>query len=172
MPQPSQATPLRRPVLNGETYAEIIALSEKALGPGLAGAERDRWRFLIAEVLELLGNISPVGSERRRHLRAAAALTVELHAPIEVRGLVTSSISGGGLAIPIAQPPAVGTELVMSIHLPERPNPLRATASVVWLRQGPAAELGALFTRIDERDRDLLEALVVQRLSRIQQSGY
>ncbi|MGZ6124781.1 MAG: hypothetical protein ACXWLR_07465, partial [Myxococcales bacterium] len=67
------------------SFAEILELSHKVLGPGLSGTERERWRALTAVVLELLTNISPTGSERRRHLRALAALTVEVISPVAAR---------------------------------------------------------------------------------------
>lgn len=113
----------------------------------------------------MLSNISPGGSERRRHLRAAAALTVEVLSPMEVRGLVASSISGGGLSMPIEQPPDVGTVMKLSIRSSRRVAPILATAQVVWRHQSPAGALGVAFTEIDERDRDMLEATVIQQLS-------
>jgi hypothetical protein len=172
LPIDSPTDPLRRHVIDAGTYAELIALSEKALASGLAGADRERWRFLTAEVLEIIRCISPAGSDRRRHLRAVAALTVEVHLPVEASGLVTSSVSGGGLAMRMPEPPDLGTRMVMSIHLPDRPEPVRATASVVWRKDEPAAEAGLSFTEIDENDRDLIEATVVRQLSQIYLSGY
>jgi PilZ domain-containing protein len=151
--------------IDRESFAEILDLSQKALGAGLDQAERDRWRALTVQVLELLSNISPTGSERRRYLRAAAGLTVEVISPVEVRGLVTSSISGGGLSMQMADPPLAGTSLVLSIVVSNRPEPIPATASVVWRKPPPAGEIGAVFTQIEDRDRDLLEATVMQRLS-------
>jgi hypothetical protein len=149
-------------VLDAAAFMEIIVLSEKALGPGLAAAERERWRLLTSEVLAVLSNISPSASPRRRYLRAAAALPVELVSPVGMRGLATSSIGGGGLSMPIANPPEVGTVLELAIRLPQQP--VIATAEVVWRKP---TEVGASFTHIDERDRDRLEATVIQRLTEI-----
>jgi hypothetical protein len=151
--------------LDGAGLAEILALVDKALGPGLSEEERVRWRALTSKVLELLGNISPSGSQRRRHLRAAAALTVEVLAPAPRRGLVTSSIGGGGLALQLAEPPKEGTLLQLALRVPDREEPIPAEAVVVWLRPGPVTEVGATFTSIDPRDQDLLEALVLRRLT-------
>jgi hypothetical protein len=153
------------PLLDPRAFAEIIEFARRALGPGLAEGERQRWRLLTAQVLEVLSNISPSASQRRRHLRTAAALPVELVAPVEVRGLVTSSIGGGGLSFALAAPPEIGAVLELSIRLPQRA--IEATASVVWRNPAPSGEVGASFTQIDERDRDLLEATVIQRLSQI-----
>ncbi|HTO99680.1 MAG TPA: PilZ domain-containing protein [Myxococcales bacterium] len=158
--------------IDRESFAEIMDLSRKALGPGLAAPERERWRALTSQVLELLSNISPSGSERRRYLRAAAGLTVEVLAPAKIGGLVTSSVSGGGLSMQMADPPDVGTALTLSIVVSQRPQPIPASASVVWRRPPPSGEVGAVFTEIDERDRDLLEATVIERLSATNFAGY
>jgi hypothetical protein len=151
--------------LDGPSLAEIVALAETATGPGLTEPQRLRWQELTAGVLALLSNISPTGSQRRRHVRAAANLAVEILAPVERRRLVTSSIGGGGLSLPIDPPPPLGSTLRVAIHVAERPEPVIADAQVVWHRNAPH-EVGAAFTDIAPRDRDLLEALILLRLTR------
>ena len=42
---------------------------------------------------------------------------------------------------------------------------------MVWRRSAPTGEFGAAFTQIDDRDRDLLEAIVVKNLPRAASSG-
>src|SRR5215813_9788018 len=151
---------------------EMIELSRKALGPGLSETERERWRALTAAVLEVLRNINPGASDRRRHLRGVATLAVEVVSPVEVRGLVTSNIGGGGLSIPMSEPPEAGVVLQLSIRVPQREAPISATAEVVWRRPPPAGEIGVRFTKIDDRDRDLLEASIIEQLSEMRFGGY
>ena len=153
-------------------FAEALELSRKALGPGFSEAERERWRTLTAAVLEVLRNINPAGSERRRHLRGVAALAVEVVSPAGVRKLFTSNIGGGGLSIPMAEPPEVGAILELSIRVGQRQVPISAKAAVVWRRPPPGGEIGCTFTGIAERDRDLLEATVMQQLSEMRFDNY
>jgi hypothetical protein len=158
--------------LDSAGLSEILGLCDKAIGAGLTDAERGRWRVLTNELFELLKNINPSGSQRRRRLRAAATLPVEVTAPIELHGLITSTIGGGGLSISIADPPALGTKLEFSIRLTSRPAPIRAKGEVVWARQSPAGEFGVAFTEIDALEQDVLEAVVLKRLSETRSLGY
>jgi hypothetical protein len=151
--------------LDSAKLAEILDLCDKAIGPGFTDAERGRWRTLTNELLEVLRNINPGGSERRRNLRAAATVAVEITAPFELHGLRTSTIGGGGLSISIADPPAVGTKLEFSLRVAARPAPIRAKGEVVWARHTPAGEFGVAFTEIEAVDQDVLEAVVLRRLS-------
>src|SRR5215831_18997048 len=96
--------------LDSAGFIEILGLCDKAIGPGLTEAERGRWKALTSELFEVLKNVDPAGSERRRKLRAKAALDVEVTAPVELTGLITSTIGGGGLSISTANPPLLGTK--------------------------------------------------------------
>jgi hypothetical protein len=158
--------------LDSSGLAEILSLCDKAIGPGLTEAERGRWRLLTSELFEVLKNINPSGSQRRRQLRAVATLSVDVTAPAELHGLMTSTIGGGGLSISIADPPAVGTKLEFSIRVASRPAPIRAKGEVVWARQTPAGEFGVAFTEIDALDQDVLDAVVLKRLSETRSLGY
>jgi hypothetical protein len=51
--------------LDSAGLSEILGLCDKALGSGLSGGERGRWRAISKDLLEVLKNISPSGSERR-----------------------------------------------------------------------------------------------------------
>lgn len=158
--------------LDDPRLAEISGLADKAVGPGFSDLEREQWRTLTGELLVVLQKINPAGSERRKHLRAITGLPVQVVSPVELKGLLTSSIGGGGLAIPIADPPPDGTSLDLSIGVLQRQAPIRARARVVWRRLSPNGEIGAAFTDIGVRDQDLLEAVVMKALLGSHFAGY
>ncbi len=153
-------------------FDEILELSRKALGPGLTETERERWRALTAEVLEVLRNINPAGSERRRHLRGVAMLPVDVVSPAGVRRSVTSTVGGGGLSIAMAEPPEVGVAVELSIRVAKGREPISAKATVVWRKTAPSEEIGVMFTQIDDRDRDLLEATIIEQVSEMRLDNY
>jgi len=157
---------------NDPGFAEILKLSDKAVGAGLSDPERERWRTLTEEFLRVLQNISLSGSERRKHLRATTGLPVQVLSPAELRGLLTSSIGGGGLAMPMGDPPPVGTSLELSISVSQRQTPISVKARVVWRRPSPNGEIGAVFTGIDVGDQDLLEGAVIKLLLENRVAGY
>ena len=72
----------------------------------------------------------------------------------------------------MASPPPTGTKLEFSIQVPQRPKQILAEVEVVWVRLAPASEIGVAFTSIDDRDRDLLEAVVVKHLLESGLFGY
>jgi len=150
----------------------VLELADKAVGAGLADSERERWRTLTEGLLTTLQNISLAGSERRKHLRVATALGVQVLAPVALRGLVTSSIGGGGLSMPMEDPPPIGTALELSIRVPQRQASILAAAKSVWRRPPPQGEMGVSFTDIQLRDRDLLEGVVIKLLVAKQFAGY
>ena len=101
--------------------------------------------------------------ERRGNLRAKAALFVTLLAPEERAGLITSSVSAGGLSMRIPDPPPLGTRLRMSVDLEVRPEPLIVSAEVVWV-SADEGMIGALFTDLLVPDREVLEAIAIKHL--------
>jgi len=151
--------------LTNQDLTECRELSDKVLGTGLDDAQRARWRSLTGSILTVLQNSSGAdGGARRRFIRAVTALVVTVTSPPELKGLLTSNLGGGGFAILMADPPAVGTLLDFSIRVPQRQAPILVKVEVVWVRHTPASEIGVAFTNIDDRDRDLLEAIVVKHL--------
>jgi hypothetical protein len=158
--------------LNPTDYAEILALADKAHTAVWEAEERTRWQLLTGELLALLKNIAPGGSERRRHLRAVASVSVDLLTPEAVSGLFTSTIGGGGISLAMSAPLPVGTLLELRLRMDSRPEPLPAKAVVVWQRQTPEPSVGAEFVDLGQSDADLLEAMVVRRLFESKFAGY
>ena len=149
-------------VPNDPRFDEILQLAQDATGPGLKGTSRMRWRELANALLGQQLRDS-TGSERRRHLRAAASLDLHLLAPEVLAGLVTSTIGPGGFSLRLAQASELpmGTILEVSIAVAERPMPLLLKASVVWVR---GDLVGAAFIDAFVNDRELLEGIAVKAL--------
>jgi hypothetical protein len=143
-----------------DEFDEILDLAERAIGAGLAPAERNRWRVLSTQ---LLGKLSEAKAERRTGLRARASLRVHLLAPQERAGLFTSTLSAGGISLRMPDPPPVGTRLRLSIDTQLRP-PILTGADVVWVRPGKDGAVGALFVDLLAPDRELLEGIAITHL--------
>lgn len=144
-----------------EEFDELLDLAERATGNGLLPNQRYRWRELV---LDLLGKLGDAKSDRRLGLRAGARLPVHILAPQDRVGLVTSTVSAGGISLRIANPPPVGTRLRLSIDTRLRPAPIIAGAEVIWSRPGPSAAVGALFVDLLSNDRELLEGIAISEL--------
>jgi hypothetical protein len=139
---------------------ELLRLASLATRRLLTDSHRARWRELTTG---LLGSIreQETFQPERQHLRAPVELEVDILAPDEMASLATSTIGAGGLSIRIAEVIPKGTQIDLSIKLPDRKMPLLVTALVVWSRPG---ELGAAFVDAYQNDREVLEGLAVQSL--------
>ena|SRR5436190_4786796 len=141
-------------------YQEILDLANLAVADRLRDVQRPRWRELVTQ---LLGNIRSEGgmAERRHHLRAPAELDVDILAPDEMASLATSTVGSGGLSIRIAEVIPAGTQVDLSIKVPQRRVPLLVQGLVAWSRPG---ELGLAFVDLFQNDRELLEGIAVKAL--------
>jgi len=75
--------------------------------------------------------------------------------------LATSTVGAGGLSIRIAEVIPAGTQVDLSVKLPQRKVPLLVQGQVVWSRPG---ELGLAFIDLYQNDRELLEGIAVKAL--------
>jgi hypothetical protein len=141
-------------------HDEILDLANLATADMLRDGQRPRWRELVTQ---LLGRIQSEGglAERRQHLRAPAELEVDILAPDEMASLATSTVGAGGLSIRIAEVIPAGTQVDLSIKVPQRKVPLLVQGQVVWSRPG---ELGLVFVDLYQNDRELLEGIAVKTL--------
>ena len=74
---------------------------------------------------------------------------------------ITADIGGGGLFIEHRTLLQIGTELAISLYLPDDlSTPIRSIGQVIWVRRtrpgGPSAGMGIAFTGISEPARDRL----------------
>ncbi len=139
---------------------ELLRLASLAARGLFLDTHRARWRELTTQLLGSIREHETFQPERK-HLRAPVELEVDILAPEEMASLATSTIGAGGLSIRIAEVIPKGTQLDLSIKLPERKVPLLVKAQVVWSRPG---ELGAAFIDAYQNDREALEALAVRAL--------
>lgn len=148
---------------------EILLLAEEAIGTGLLDKHRQRWRELVQE---LLGSIRDASDgqvpERRRQLRAAAELEVDLLAPEEIASLATSTVGAGGVSIVMDEELPIGTPIDMSIKVAQRTVPLLLKGQVVWCKPG---EVGVVFIDAFQNDRELLEGIAVKATLEGSKSG-
>ena len=100
-------------------HDEILDLANRATANLLSDSHRPRWRELVRQ---LLGTIQSEGgkAERRQELRGPAELEVDILAPEEMASLATSTVSAGGLSIRIAEVIPAGTQVDLSIRVPQR----------------------------------------------------
>jgi hypothetical protein len=142
-------------------FDELHHLAAQALGPGFTGSQRSRWRELVGSVLGPL-QASGQQDERRRALRAVASLQVDILEPRPLRGSrLSSTVSAGGLSIPVPAMPPMGTVIELSVTVSARPLPLKTRATVAWTADG---EIGVTFIDLLQSERELLEAVAVQAL--------
>ena len=141
-------------------FEEILDLANLATLGLLMDNQRPRWRELVTQ---LLGSVHRSGQapERRKHLRAAAELEVDILSPDEMASLATSTIGSGGLSMKIAEVIPVGTVMELSIKVESRKVPLLVRAQVVRSKPG---ELAAAFIDLFQNDRELLEGIAVKAL--------
>jgi PilZ domain len=143
-------------------FDEVLRLSALAVGPGLNDPQRARWRELCAGMLGTLQAAGQQAPERRRVLRAVASLHVDVLSPAALAGpMQTSSVSAGGLSMPVPGPIPRGTIVELSISVRERSQPIKAKGSVVWCADG---HTGLAFIDLVQNDRELLEAIAVRSL--------
>ena len=74
------------------------------------------------------------------------------------------SLSGGGIAFSVSEPPVVGSEFEISLTLPPRNHGIRALARVAEvIEESGGYRIATEFTVIDGTDRDLIVSRVLAR---------
>jgi hypothetical protein len=72
----------------------------------------------------------------------------------------TSDFSPEGVRFVSEQPLPVGTEIEVSLQLPDRKDPVRFLGEVMWsqdrLQPSTGTEVGVRFLKISKRDQDML----------------
>jgi len=71
----------------------------------------------------------------------------------------TKDISHGGVCITIKNTPlSIGDTYVINFRLPGNPEPIKAMAEVVWIKESNSVfDNGLMFTRISRQARDLID---------------
>ncbi len=139
-------------------------LHEKARQGTLSPAESDTYlagREELARALFVPRGLAVVRSEeRRKALRVARALQVDLATPETSTRAVTLSISAGGFSVLLAKAPASGEEMKVSLRLPGA-DPILATVVPVGVKpQVESVNVSFTFKDLSDADRERLEFLI------------
>ncbi len=139
-------------------------LHEKARQGKLSSAESDTYlagREELARALFVTRGLAVVRSEeRRKALRVARALQVDLATPETSTRAVTLSISAGGFSVLLAKAPAPGEEMKVSLRLPGA-DPILATVVPVGVKpQVESVNVSFTFKDLSDADRARLEFLI------------
>lgn len=108
------------------------------------------------------------GAERRVAKRVPVAVDVSFHTEHNFYMGLTENLSSGGLFVATYDDIPVGTQLKISLRLPDQ-SPIEASCAVRWVRQyTPFTEdlapgVGLELTDLSERDERAIQAFLVQR---------
>lgn len=122
-------------------------------------------------VAQALRDLAATSRDGRAYVRYATHLTAELRsAGRSVRGNA-ADLSRGGLLLYCAQMPPLGTEVGVTIELPDLPQPVEAQARVVRVHfpdiaGGADAGIGVRFERFAEDDETLLIEFITKLAAR------
>ncbi len=121
----------------------------------LAGREELARALIVAQGLAL-----DPSQQRRKALRVARALQVELETPLTSTRAVTSNLSVGGFAVLLARAPGHDEEMRCSLRVPGA-DPILATVVPVGVKPQPGSvSVSFAFKKLSDGDRERLEFLV------------
>jgi uncharacterized protein (TIGR02266 family) len=116
----------------------------------------------------LQSNPSPNRPEKRQTPRVAAKIEVSLHTENNFYAGITENLSEGGLFIATYENLPVGTELELTVAIPNHP-PIKTTGTVRWIREhnqftsDVSPGVGVQFQQLGDSDRRAIEAFLRTR---------
>jgi c-di-GMP-binding flagellar brake protein YcgR len=127
----------------------------------------------LAEGLLLAQQITPHGSsgQRRRALRVAQALQVQLESDLYSATAITLDLSSGGFSTIISRGFDVGTQMTFTLKLGRGREPVHGSAKVVnAMPQNGSVRIGVAFVEMAAADRERLDFVIVDAV--LKQFGY
>jgi hypothetical protein len=126
-------------------------------------AEYQRAREELAEAMLLAQEIGPhPGASRRRTLRVAQALPVEIQGPGGRVLAVTLDLSMGGFSTIVSESPELGTRVGFRLRLGRGYEPVTGAARIVnAVPQNGSVRIGVAFDEMSSADRERLELVIV-----------
>ncbi len=120
--------------------------------------------------------------ERRKFVRLDTRLDISYTElpQTALRHTVTKDVGGGGICLFAEKPMTPGTQLQVSMKLPDREQPVHFTAEVVWneeyevigkTQRQRAVEVGVRFVEISPQDQEAVMRHVILMLQPQQRSG-
>src|SRR5215213_5056018 len=141
-------------------------LHERAKRAELSAAEREEYARAREELAEAMlvaqrsGGIA--GPDRRRSLRVAQALPVEIQSGAGRAVAVTLDVSTGGFSTIVSDAPEVGTKIGFRLRLGRGYEPVAGSARVVNLvPQNGSVRMGVAFDEVAGPDRERLDLVIV-----------
>jgi uncharacterized protein (TIGR02266 family) len=112
--------------------------------------------------------VTPKQNEHRSHLRYEVELEVGIYCESNFYVNLTENLSEGGLFIATHQIRPIGTVLEVSLTLPQHPSPIRAVATVRWIRvysdtSDGAPGMGVQFDGMDPAHVNAIRAYLAAR---------
>lgn len=107
-------------------------------------------------------------AEKRRHKRLTVALDVSLQTEHNFYMGLTENLSEGGLFIATYEPLPLGTQLDLSLNLPDHP-PIKSRCEVRWVREhteftnDATPGVGVQFLDLDDQDKQTIRDFLQQR---------
>jgi len=137
------------------------------MSSGTAKAENAREERAEATITRLDSGVAHP-AQRRAHQRYAVDLDVSLGSDHNFYSGFAENLSAGGIFVATHLLKPVGSEVEVTIHLPDGPAPLRATGQVRWIREYNERSdvppgMGIRFIEIDGAARAAIESFLVQR---------
>ncbi|HEY3354339.1 MAG TPA: PilZ domain-containing protein [Polyangia bacterium] len=150
-----------------QAIEEFISLNQRFAVCGLQDDERQRWSLLAhaldhAALQQLAGRHD--GPATRQHARASLCLRVHFVTPPVPGEAQTLDLSCGGCALETGTELARGTEVELTLGLPDQLGTLHLDGWVCWstpARRPGRWRAGITFAGLTARERDLLASCVL-----------
>jgi uncharacterized protein (TIGR02266 family) len=120
-------------------FREYVRLDRKRRSDALSPREFARWRELSRHLSATFSPAErPVDQERRESVRVPVRLRVHFHSAGELRRRLLTNLSRGGMFVSDADPPPIGTKLVLRIVVEDEGTEIELAGEVVSHNVGPA----------------------------------
>jgi PilZ domain len=159
------AAPMQADTLSG-WFEAFSALHQRARRGELSPDDRPdylRAREELVEAMLLAQEIGPhPGAGRRRSLRVAQALPVELQGPGGRVLAVTLDLSAGGFSTIVSESPELGVRVGFRLRLGRGYEPVTGSARIAnAMPQNGSVRIGVAFEEMASADRERLELVLV-----------
>jgi uncharacterized protein (TIGR02266 family) len=99
-------------------------------------------------------------AEKRQYPRAPIGVIIRVQTGETSRHYYSRNISAGGAFLLADEPLAEETRIAVEVYLPLVPQPVRATAEVVWVQRQEPTGFAIQFKEIGEAGRDAIRWVV------------
>ena len=153
------------------TFREYMRY-ERRRASGLSPKDLERWQFLRKRLDDTFGAFNSQGCGGQRATpRIPTALLVRFENFGEMGSVLMSNLSRGGIFVPIAHPPPIGTELKLRIQVASPHREIVLMGEVASRHISPGVEtqrqgMGIRFKSLSDRDQALVDELYEEQMER------